>query len=167
MKKWNLKVLCSMGVLLAAQIVLSRFCSFSVWNMKIGVAFIPVVLCALLFGPLASAAVSALGDFLGAILFPIGAYFPGFTLTAFFSGLLWGIVAKNQSVPRILLAVALNQLLCSLLLNSLWVSVLYHSPFLPVLATRVVQCAIVGPVQFIVVFLLRKPMVQLRKQVEL
>ena len=163
MKQLTTRKICYMGILLAMQIVLSRFCSFSVWNMKIGVAFIPVVICAMLFGTVSAGIVSALGDFLGSILFPIAPYFPGFTLTAFFSGLIWGLLRKKQTLPRILAAVLLNQLLCSFLMNSLWIAVLYSTPFLPLLATRAVQCAVVGPIQIIVIWLLRRPMATVAK----
>ena len=70
-----------MGLLLAAEIVLSRFCSIATWNIKIGFTFIPLVLSAGLFGPIGAGVLAALADFLGAILFPIGPYFPGFTFT--------------------------------------------------------------------------------------
>lgn len=163
--RWSTKNICYMAVLLAAQIVLSRFCSFSVWNMKIGLAFIPVVICAILFGPWSAAIVSALGDFLGSVLFPIGPYFPGFTVTAFFSGLIWGLLHKKQTTARIILSVLLNQVLCSLLLNSLWISVLYTSPFVPLLATRAVQCAVMGPAQFLIILLLRRPLAELCRRV--
>ena len=33
-----------MGILIAVSIVLSRFLSFSAWNVKIGFAFIPIVI---------------------------------------------------------------------------------------------------------------------------
>ena len=45
----------------------------------------------------------------------------------------------------------IEQLVLSLLLNTLWISILYSSPFVPLMASRVVQCAVLGPVQFITV----------------
>ena len=89
----------------------------------------PVAVAGILLGPLCAGVVGALADVLGAVLFPIGAYFPGFTLTAFLMGLCYGLFLKGkQSFPRILGAVAVHQLVLSLLLNSLWISVLYGSP---------------------------------------
>ena len=112
----------------------------------------PVVIAAIMFGPLKAGIVAALADFIGAILFPIGPYFPGFTLTAFLTGLSFGIfLHKKQSAVRILGAVAINQLLLSLLLNTFWISILYTSPYGAVLATRIIQCTILGPVQFLLI----------------
>ena len=154
-KKLDTRTVVYLGVLTALEIVLSRFLSLSAWNIKIGFSFVPVAAAAMLFGPLPAAIVAALGDFLGAILFPIGPYFPGFTLTAFLTGLTFGFfLYKKRGALRALGAVAVVQLLLGLLLNTLWISLLYHSPFGPLMATRAIQCAVLGPVQFLVILLL-------------
>jgi len=150
MIKTRTGTLTALALMTALEIVLSRFLSFNMWNMKIGFSFVPVVVSAVLFGPLAAASVAALGDFLGAILFPIGAYFPGFTLTAFLTGLVYGFfLQKKQNWLRIVAAVGMNQFLLSLFLNTLWISILYGSPYVPLLATRLVQCVILTAVQLV------------------
>ena len=152
------------AMLTALEIVLSRFLSISAWHMKIGFAFVPVALAALLFGPLWAGAVGALGDFLGALLFPIGSYFPGFTLTAFLMGLCYGVfLYSKQSFPRILLAVAIHQFVLSLLLNTLWISILYGSPYGPLLVSRLPQCALLAAVQTVVIQALVRLLPQLRR----
>ncbi len=163
MKKMNARMIAYLGVLVAAEIVLSRFLSINAWNIKIGFNFVPIVIAAMLFGPLPAAAVAAMGDFLGAVLFPIGPYFPGFTLTAFCTGLVFGIFLHEKRTPgRILAAVAINQLVFSLLLNSLWISILYGSPFLPLLSTRIIQCAVLAPVQFVMIMAINRVLSQTR-----
>ena len=163
MQKFSTRTLTLMALLTALEIVLSRFLSLSAWNTKIGFAFVPVVLAAMLLGPLYAGIVAALADFLGALLFPVGAYFPGFTLTAFLMGLCYGLfLYKKQSFPRILAAVALHQLVLSLLLNTLWISILYGSPFWPLLLSRLPQCAILAAVQLAVIPLLVKLLPQLK-----
>lgn len=152
MHKIDTKRLTTISLLIALEIVLSRFCSISAWNLKIGFSFVPVVVAAILYGPLQAGIVGGVADFIGAILFPIGIYFPGFTLTAFLTGIIFGIfLHKEQNSFRIGGAVVLNQLGCSLLINSLWISILYTSPYLPLLSTRIVQCVILGPIQFIMI----------------
>lgn len=164
MKRISTQHLVLMGLLVACEIVLSRFLSFSAWNLKIGFAFLPVVLAAVLIGPLAGGIVAALGDFIGAILFPIGAYFPGFTLTAFLTGFIFGLfLSKEQTMPRIIGAVAINQLILSFLLNSLWISILYGAPFIPLLGTRIVQVAVLAPVQVVVIKLILPAVKRIQK----
>lgn len=153
-KKPDAHVIVYLGILTALEIVLNRFLSIQAWNIKIGFSFLPIAAAGMLFGPLAGAVVAALGDFLGAILFPIGPYFPGFTLTAALTGLSFGLFLRHRrSVLRTLAAVFVNMLL-SFLLNSLWISILYTTPFSALLAVRAVQCAVLGPVQFLVLILL-------------
>ncbi|MBQ8970579.1 MAG: folate family ECF transporter S component [Lachnospiraceae bacterium] len=162
--KWN-KLLPMMGVLIAIEIVLSRFLSINAWNLRIGFSFVPIAIAGMLLGPLPAGIVAAVADVLGAILFPTGPFFPGFTLTAFLTGVIWGIFLYRKQTPlRILFAVLINQLILSFLLNSLWISVLYGSPFMPLLATRIIQTAILIPVQFIVIGALMKTLgVRIRK----
>jgi len=163
MKKINTRTLAVMALLIALEVILSRFLSINAWNIKIGFSFVPVVIAALLLGPVCAGTVAALADFIGAVLFPIGAYFPGFTLTAFLTGLVFGLfLYPKQSLARIAGAVAVNQLLLSLLLNSFWISVLYGSPFAPLLATRTVQCAILTVVQLVTIQLIVKALPRLR-----
>lgn len=151
-QKFTTRQLVLMAMLVAVHIVLSRFLSISAWNIKIGFAFIPVILAAVYMGPLQAAVVGALGDFTGAVLFPIGAYFAGFTATAFLTGLLYGaFLHKKQNSVLILGAVVSTEIIGSLLLNTLWISVLYGTPFFPLMATRVFQVAIMGALEFLVI----------------
>lgn len=159
MKKFELKTMVSCAVLVAAAIILSRFFSINTWNLKIGFTFVPVFLAAYFYGPAMGALVGGLADFIGATLFPIGAYFPGFTLTCALTGVVYGLLLhKKQTRLRILISVCLTQLVLSLLLNTLWISILYGSSFEALLVTRVVQCLVMIPVEFILIGVLSRVM---------
>ena len=163
MKQLSTKTLSTLALLIALEIILSRFLSLSAWNTKIGFSFVPVAAAAILFGPLSAGIVAALADLLGALLFPIGPYFPGFTLTAFLTGLVFGLFLHNsQSFLRILAAVLINQLLLSLLLNSYWISLLYGSPYAPLLVTRLLQCGVLAAVQLALIPALAKLLERIR-----
>ncbi len=160
---FNTRTLVTLAVLVAMEIVLSRFLSISAWNTKIGFSFVPIAVAAMLFGPVAGGITGALGDFIGALLFPIGAYFPGFTLTAFLTGVVFGLfLYKEQTVPRILGAVTVNQCVLSLCLNTLWISILYGSPYGPLFVTRIVQTVILFAVQTVTIIALAKVMPRIR-----
>ncbi|MDR2650316.1 MAG: folate family ECF transporter S component [Clostridiales bacterium] len=138
----------AMSVLIAIQVVFARFLSFSQWNMRIGFAFVPLIIAAVMLGPTRAAFVGGISDFVGAMLFPSGAFFPGFTLTAALMGLVFGLfLYKRQTMARIIASVAVNQLILSLLLNTLWISILYGSPFHQLVEPRAIQCAVTIPVQ--------------------
>ena len=138
------------SILTAITVVLSRFLSINIWNMSIGFSFVSVMLCGMLLGSLWGGICGGLADLIGALLFPFGPYFPGFTATAFLSGAVFGLVGgfagkEQKRSTFILLAVVLlvlKETVCSLLLNSLWISLLYGSPFTAVLISRTPLSAI-------------------------
>ena len=155
--KLDTRTIVILGLLTAIQVVLSRFLSFSVWNMRIGFGFVPIVMAAMMFGPIPAAIVAGLSDVLGATLFPVGAFFPGFTLTAVLVGIIFGLfLREKQSMGRIVAAVGLTQLICSLLINTYWISLLYGAPYITLIPPRLIQTAILVPVEVVVILVLAK-----------
>ena len=156
-RKFDTKMLVTAALLIAMQIILSRFLSINAWNLKIGFAFTAVFVAAFLYGPWFSAVVAVVADVVGASLFPSGAFFPGFTVTALLSGIIFGVfLYKKQTPSRIIAAVAIDQLILGLLLNSFWLSILYGSPYIPLLTTRAVQCLVMMPVMYFTIAALSK-----------
>ena len=157
MKHTNTRMITAIGVLIAMEVVLSRFLSINAPSVKIGFAFVPCALCAVLFGLIPTVTLEVLADLLGATLFPSGAFFPGFTVSAALRGLSYGLLlGKKQTPLRILLCVLFNQLVIGLCVNTLWISILYGSSFAALLVTRVVQCAVLIPVEFVVITAIAK-----------
>ena len=141
-----------LALLTAMQIVIARFLAIPVSeSIRFSFSFIPVVIAARRFGFLGGMLVYGLGDFLGAIVFPTGgAYFPGFTLTAAVSGLIYGLYLGKKSNPlRIILSVLTSQILCTLLMNSYWVSTLYGSDFGAVFISRIPQSIVMSILQIV------------------
>lgn len=156
----RLRTLIHVSILIAAEVVLSRFFSIATPIVKIGFSFVPIAICAMLYGPLWAAACGAIADFLGALLFPIGAYFPGFTLSAALTGVVFGLLlgrVQKAGWPHLFGAVSINCLGISLLLGTLWLSILTGSPFMALLPTRALQNLIMIPVQLLVLRLLLQP----------
>ena len=55
----------------------------------------------MMYGPLSAGVAYALGDLLGMMIFPNGSYFPGFTLTAFLTGVIYGLYyTENQKLGQ-------------------------------------------------------------------
>lgn len=144
-----------MALLMALTIILSRFLSISAWNLKIGFAFAPIALAGMLLGPIPAGIVAAAADFLGATLFPIGQFFPGFTLTAFLTGILFGaFLHKKVDTKKIVLVSISTQIIGSLLLNTQWISMLYGTPFWALMPTRILQTCVMTVIQIIVIRIL-------------
>lgn len=150
-KKNFTRKLCIAALLTAAAIVLSRLVPvINLWNTKVDFSFAAVMLAACILGPVGGLAVGGLADFIGAILFPIGAYFPGFTATAALTGFVFGLLLyKKCNIWRILIAVLSTQLVCGFLLNTLFISILYTKAFTALLVTRIVQFAVMSAVEIL------------------
>lgn len=157
--KMSVKSISIIGILVAMEIILARF-SIHTWNLKIGFSFVPVVVAAIFYGPVTAGLVGAIGDIMGYILFPVGAYFPGFTLTAFVTGMIFGFfLRKSQSVLNIVLAVLCVQIFVSQFMITYWISFLYGSPYWALFATRIYQTAAMIAVEIISTLLIVKKVV--------
>jgi hypothetical protein len=60
------------------------------------------------------------------------------------------VLHKRQSFGRVCGVVLFNQLVLGLLINSFWISVLYGSSYTGLLLSRLVQYAILVPVEVII-----------------
>lgn len=151
----RLRALITLALLIAIEVVLSRFLSFSQLKTKFSFAFVAVVLAGRYFGPVGGALCGGLSDLIGALLFPIGAYHPGFTLTATLTGLVYGLCfQKGYRLSRACLAVAYSQVVGTLLLNTLWVYTIAKSSYLVLLTARLPEFFLMGMVKLLTITLL-------------
>ena len=125
----SLRQLVVSALLIALDVVFSRVLAINTPLMKIGLGFAAVAVSAMLYGPLWAALTAALGDLVGALLFPTGAYFPGFTLTAALTGLIFGLFLfrKEGKYLRAFFAALTNCALVTLALNTLLIAVFFRS----------------------------------------
>ena len=164
--RFSTKMLATLSILVAMEVIIARFGTIRpTESIKISLDFIPIVIAAVLYGPAPAVIMSILADVLGAFLFPVGPFFPGFTLTAAVTGLIYGLLLhKSQSMPRVVCAVVLQQLVCSMVINTFWLHVLYGLPYLPTMAARLVQCAVVTAMQIVVIPLIAKTILSVHKR---
>ena len=112
------------ALLVAMQVVLGNLLQIPLLSKQFHFGFLPIAVAGAVFGPVAAMLVGGLGDFLGAHLFPAGAYFVGFTLSNILAGLLYGLILYRHKLcfwrcASAVLAVSL----CYLFLNSYWLNV--------------------------------------------
>lgn len=152
------------AMLLAILIILSRFISIKTQFLVISFSFIPIMIAAIWLGPKYSTLIALLGDFLGAILFPFGPYFPGFTVSAAISGFIYGIFLYNKEnelsnrsfIARLIISSILVLAIVNLFITSLWLHLLYGEAYLAVLLGRITTQIIMLPIQVITIYVLDK-----------
>lgn len=146
-KQIHLRNLILTAILAALSVVLGRFFSYNVQDFSIGFGFLPVLICGMLCGVWWGGLCGALADFVGAILFPFGAYFPGFTAVAFLMGALYGAVGKFERkfgsgklfFAFTLLTLLIAESVCTLLINSYWLHLMFGRPYVAQLVLRLPQ----------------------------
>ena len=156
MKKIDIKMLVVLALMISLNIVLSRIVpAVNLWNTKISLAFITLVITGNLYGPYYSGLVAGISDFIGALLFPTAPFNPLFTLTAIISGVIFGIFKdKNMDIKYVLIECILNGVLVTMLLNSLIISYVYKASFVALLSTRAIQALIMLVIEVILISLL-------------
>jgi len=154
-KKTFTSQLVIMALLIALEIILTRFLSIETPTLRIGFGFLPVAIMAILYGPWWTGGAGIVGDIVGMMIFPKAAFFPGFPFTAFLTGVLFGLFLHKRRITwkQTLLAVVTVNVVCSLCLDTLWLSIMYGDSFLVLMPVRLLKVAIMIPVETIIIYL--------------
>lgn len=147
--KGNTLKISNLGLLIALQVLLSHFLSINTPVVRIGFGFLPLAIIGMIYGPISAGVCAIISDILGWALFPTGAYFPGFTLTAFLTAFSYGtfLYKKDKSLKRILIPVLIVCILLNLILDTFWLTLLLGKGYMALLPTRVLKSIIMIPVQ--------------------
>ena len=159
MKNLLVQRLVRVALLVALTMILQNYLGIHTSYFKIGFAFVPIALCAMLYGPLWAGGAAAAADFLGWVVYPIGPYFPPLTASAFLTGVIFGLCLKRRvgSWKGIVAAVVLNQVIVGMLANTWFLSILYDTAFPIFFVTRIPQFLILIPLQIAVLKLVSRP----------
>lgn len=157
------------GLLLSLYIILARFISLKSQILVISFSFIPIIISAIILGPKYSMLIAALGDFLGATIFPFASYFIGFTIIEAFIGLIYGIFLYNpnesnfyknkQFIFRLIISSFINLIIIGIFITGLMISKLYGNAYILVISSRAVTKTIMLPIQIIIMTLLNKTII--------
>ncbi len=149
----HLVTIVCVALLIALDVILTRFLSIQTQFLRIGFGFLPIAVAGIAYGPVWGFICGAVGDILGMLIYPTGAYFPGFTLTAALTGVVFGILLYNNktSIWRIVIASAIVCVFLNLLLDTLWLNIMYGNAFFAILPGRLIKCALNIPIYVIVI----------------
>lgn len=146
------------GLFVALSVVLTRITRpVELPFLRVSFGFIATSFASMLLGPVLSGIIAAVSDVAGYFMFPSGsAFFPGFTFSAFMTGVLYGVFLykKPKTLLRIILAVLCVSLFVDLGLNTIWLSILYNKAWTGFFVSRLIKTAIMLPVQVVFIHLL-------------
>lgn len=161
MNKSRKMLLCSLFI--ASTVILGRILSIRTPLITIGFSFVPIMLSAIILGPKYSTFVSTISDIIGALLFPTGSYFWGFTVTAFFTGLIYGLFLYRKEfkmdksfVIRLIISTVIVTGVLNGVLNTIWVIIINKSASKIVVPVRILKQLIMGPIKVVTIISLCK-----------
>jgi ECF transporter S component (folate family) len=172
--KFSVRLLCQIALLVALEIVFNRFLSIRTPIVKIGFSFVPIVVCACVYGPIWATITYVVADLLGTVIegnVPL----PGLTLSLAIMGFMFGLFLYNLDKDKfgalstwvhIVVPVLFNQLVLSLLANTywLWQAGYAGGTYWTAVVSRLVQTAILTAVQIVLIPVLLRIVRILRRQ---
>lgn len=149
------KRLVVLSLLIAIMVIFSRFISIETEFMKFSFTFLPEMLTGALFGPLWTSVATVAADFIGMWIAPKAQFFPGFTLNALLTGLIYGYFLGKRGVTlkNTIYASLCNTVLIRLLLTPFWLYLMYHLPILPLLGVRLIKQMLTLPIEIALSYL--------------
>ena len=156
MNKTKRILLCALFI--ASTIVLGRILSIRTPIITIGFSFVPIVLSAIILGPKYSAFIATISDIIGALLFPTGSFFFGFTVTAFLTGLTYGLLLYRKKfkvdkwfIIRLIISVIIVTGILNGVLNTIWIIMITKGASKIIITTRVLNQLVMAPVEVITI----------------
>lgn len=152
------------ALLLAAAIVINRFLSVNTSIVSIGFTFVPLMLAGIILGFKYSLVIASLTDLIGALLFPFGSYFVGYTISSALTGLVYGLllyrkdefVVDKKFIIHLIIAILIVCIFINGGLNTLWLVITSKKAFLAILPTRVIKQLLMIPIMFVTMTSLTK-----------
>jgi len=137
----QLRVLVLTALLTALQIVAMSFSVDVLPTLRVSFAFVFQAAAGMLFGPVVAAMQCVAADLIKSLLLPTGAFFPGYTLTALLTGVVYGCFFYRARVtwPRALCAKGLVNVLLHIGLNTLWMAMTLNQGVWAILPDRVLK----------------------------
>ena len=154
----DVRVLTSAALVLAIAIALGFFKIPITQLIEIRFDTLALATAGQMFGPTVGLMIGALSDLGGFLIRPTGPFFPGFTISAAITGLIFGFMlyGKKVSLLRVVLAKLIHTLLVGMLLNSFWLSMLYGNAFPLVFLGRLPKELVMFPIQTAMIYILLK-----------
>lgn len=146
------------SLLITVHLLLDLFTIQLLPTLHISFEFLASATIGMLFGPVVGGMCGGLSDIINYILYPKGAFFPGFTISAIVSGLIYGamLYKKEITLKRCLVTTTLIILIVDIILNTYWLSILYKNAFLVLFGPRLIKNLVMIPINTILMYIVLK-----------
>ncbi len=147
----NLRSLIFAALTISAGIVMNTFFIPVGENLRISLAFLPLSLGAMIFGPILGIFAGAAYDLLGFMLHPTGTFFPGYTLSAMLEFFIYGffLYKKKPTIIRLFLARFTVNYGVHVLLGCVWSSIMFGKGYIYYFVKSLVKNTLMLPLEVI------------------
>ncbi|MEG0076704.1 folate family ECF transporter S component [Anaerorhabdus sp.] len=161
----SIKYLAIMAVFIALKVIMAGVFIPVGENLRISFSFLIIAVEACIIGPIPGLVSGFITDLIGFMLFPFGAFFPGYILSAMLNCFIYAVFLYDTriSITKLFLSKTIVSYFCNVLLGSLWSSMLYSKGFIFYATASVVKNTILLPIEVIllvIVFKLLLPYLQ-------
>ena len=127
-KNAHLRKMVICAVMIAMQIILSRYVGIQTTFVQTSLGFVPIAVTSAVCGPVYGAMCAFISDFLGVVLAGTNVYSPLFTINYVLYALFYSffLYKKERSVKNIVLSVVLQTVLVAIPLTPLWLYVYFN-----------------------------------------
>lgn len=138
-------------------------------NLYITMGFLPNALGSLIYGPILAILSAIVSDTLGALLFPVGAYFPPFALVEIMGSLIFALFLYRAPITiwRVAASKLCVNIICNILLTPIFLSWMGGTALALLSTPRIIKNMVLFPVEAILLTLLIDAMLPALKQLHL
>ena len=161
MNKTKRILLCALFI--SSTIVLGRILSIRTPIITIGFSFVPIMLSAIMLGPKYSVFIATICDIIGALVFPTGSFFFGFTITAFLTGLTYGLLLYRKEfkvdkwfIIRLVISTIIVTGILNGVLNTIWIIMMTKGASKVIITTRILKQLVMAPVKIVTILSIGK-----------
>ena len=149
MQKSREKEMVILGILTALSVLLSYVFAIQTPFVRITFGFLPIALAGALYGPWKGGLVAALSDFIGTACLGTSIFFPGFLLSGFLTGWIYGkfFYGHRLTLPYVCIPFFLVMVFIHLGLNTLWLVLYYDKAASAIFLSRLIKNLICFPME--------------------
>lgn len=147
------QVLSCVAVLVALNVILTKFLSITLVYVRISFNFLPIALGSILYGPAVGGIAALLADVIGVII--VGEPFLwGYSLSAALYGITYGLFLHNheKSYKNISSCVILQTIFIDILLGAFWAHIFFGKPYIIAVFGRAADAI---PMSFIKIYMIK------------
>lgn len=159
MKKMNIRNIAMLGVLIALDVVATRFLGFSTLTIRFSFGSIFIIMAGIWFGSLEGALVGGVADVIGCLIAGTG-FYPPLMISPIVLGILAGLgrkwFLKKPNLGRMALIVMVSYMITTLFIATWALMLMTKTPYPALFVSRIPQYLVNGTVNTAISFALYK-----------